>query len=204
MKDIIFKFLLILSFFTCFSSYSQNSSFIVTNSNDTVYVKKFSIKSKNIKVKLQNGKKKRFSYNDVKSLYNAKKKMDFQKIKPAFVEYSEHSGTVFFAEKLTKGKIRIYNAIINHNLHFAGNAYGNQYSSYYIGIYDSKPELINREWDLKLTKDVYKILKLYLHSNNGIQKKLDDLFFSTEEDEEIESKIIDLVNEYNESAASNN
>jgi hypothetical protein len=202
MKRIILKYLLVIILLSYHNSYSQNSSFIVTELNDTIYVEKFNIKAKSIKVKLDNGDKKKFSYEEIKSLFNSKKKQYFQKIEPAFVEYSEYSGTVFFAERLTNGKVKIFNAIVRHNIHYGGNAYGNKYSSYYIGIYDSKPELINNEWDLKLTKDVYKILKLYLHSNETIQKKLDDLFFLKEEDTEIDKKIIDLVNEYNEWVAS--
>lgn len=202
MKNIDFIHLVIFIFLIYNNSYSQKSSFVITELNDTIYVEKFNIKKKEIKVKLDNGEEKKFSYKEIKELYELKKNKYFQKIQPALVEYPEYSGTVFFAERLTDGKIKIFNAIISHNLHYGGSVTGNRYSSFYIGIYDSKPELINNEWDLKLTKDVYKILKLYLHSNEAIQKKLDDLFFLKEEDNEIGKKIIDLVNEYNEWAAS--
>lgn len=198
MKKIILKYLVVIILLIYYNSFSQKSSFLVTELNDTIYVEKFNIKANTIKVRLDNGEKKKFSYEEIKNLYNSKKKIHFQKIEPAFVEYSEYSGTVFFAERLTNGKVKIFNAIISHNMHYGGNAYGNKYSSYYISINDSKPELINNEWDLKLTKDVYKILKLYLHSNETIQKKLDDLFFLKDEDKEIDKKIIDLVNEYNQ------
>jgi hypothetical protein len=202
MKKIIFKHLVIAILFSYYNSYSQNSNFVVTELNDTINVEKFNIKAKEIKVKLDNGEKKNFSYEEIKALYDSKKNKYFQKIQPALVEYPEYSGTVFFAERLTDGKVKIFNAIISHNLHYGGSVSGNRYSSFYIGIYDSKPELINNEWYLTLTKDVYKILKLYLHSNEAIQKKLDDLFFLKEEDKEIGKKIIDLVNEYNEWATS--
>ena len=186
------------------SSYAQKSSYIVTGSNDTIYVEKFNITIKEIRTKLNTGEKKTFAIDNLKFLYNSKKKKKYRKIAPAFVEYSKNSGTVFFAEQLTEGKVKIFRAEISHSHTILKPADYNKYCSYYIAIHDYPPELIHHEWDLKLTKDVYKLLKLYLHSNENIAKKLDDLFFLKEEDPEIEAKIIALVNEYNRWASSEN
>jgi hypothetical protein len=195
MKNAFLKHFLILLYLCYPNSYGQKSSFIVTEANDTINVERFTIKTDKIKAKLE-GNWSQYTYDEVKSLYNAKEQKHFQKIAPAFVEYSKSSGTVFFAHRLTDGKVKIYNAILN-NPYYGGKLINNNYSSFYIGIYDAKPELICHEWDLKLTKDVYKLLKLYLHSNDEIQKKLDDLFFSKEDENEKTAKIIDLVTEYN-------
>lgn len=202
MKNFLLKHLVVVILLICYNSYSQESSYVVTKLEDTIYVEKINIKAKQIKVTLENGEKKKFTYEEIKSLYNSKEKVHFQKIEPAVDTNTKYSGKVFFAKRLTEGKVKIFNAIIGHNIHYGGSIYGNNYSSFYIGIYDAKLELINNEWDLKLTKDVYKLLKLYLHSNEVIQKKLDDLFFLNEEDNEMQSKIIDLVNEYNKWASS--
>ncbi len=76
--------------------------------------------------------------------------------------------------------------------------------SYYISIYDSKLELIdykadleffNNQGKLKLTKDVYELLKVYLYGNVEIENKLDQLFLLKPVAKE--EQIIDLINEYN-------
>lgn len=89
--------------------------------------------------------------------------------------------------------------------------------SYYLTIYDAKLELIydaklnvNSDWkskftyddgNLKLTKEVFEILKIYLYGKDEITIKLDNLF-STKPIAK-EKQIIDLINEYNNLVKSN-
>ena len=65
MKNIDFKHLVIFIFLIYNNLYSQKSSFVITGLNDTIYVEKFNIKTKEIKVKLDNGEKKKFSYEEI-------------------------------------------------------------------------------------------------------------------------------------------
>ncbi|MDP2159153.1 MAG: hypothetical protein Q8K02_01620, partial [Flavobacterium sp.] len=67
--------------------------------------------------------------------------------------------------------------------------------SYYIGIEGSRPELLCYN-ELQLTKEEYKLLKLYLHSNDAIENELESLFFAEKKDKE--RSVIELVAKYNQ------
>lgn len=194
MKKLIYKNTIFILIFFCIKSYSQSSSYVITSSNDTIYVDKFNILNKKIKLQF-NGDKKEYNYDELKGIYDSKKKRFLEKISPLFVEYKGPTGNTFFAERLTKGKVKIYKYLTNES-HVPINGVGgsNSFYSYYIGIESSRPEFLCY-YELQMSKEEYKILKLYLHSNDDIQKELETLFFS--ENNKKENSVIELVNTYN-------
>lgn len=187
----------------CLKSFSQNSSYAITSSNDTIYVDKFNILNKKIKLTIK-GIKTEYDYDELVTIYDFKNKRFLEKISPIFFEYKQLSGNVFFAERLTEGKVKIYKYLTNE-AHIPINAIAgstnkgtnigsNSFNSYFIGLDGSKPEFLCY-YELQMSKNEYKLLKLYLHSNENIQKDIEELFFS--EIEKKEKSVIDLVNKYN-------
>jgi hypothetical protein len=179
--------------------HAQTSSYIVTTSKDTIHVDKFDIQNKKVKVKI-NDAKEIYSYQDLTALYDANKQKHFEKITPVYVEYIGPSGKTFFAERLTKGKVKLYKCLMNR-LHMpitsgmgiaAGG--GGNFFAYYIGLEGSNPELLCF-FEIEMTKEEYKLYKLYLHSNDAIQKEIEELYFS--EEEEKEKAVLDIVERYN-------
>ena len=197
----IFITLIISLFHTNFNA--QKTSYVVTTTNDTVFVDKVSILNNKVKTVLEKNRK-TYTYDQLIGIYDFKKEQHFEKISPAFVEYKGISGNTFFAERLTKGKVKIYKHLTNQGRYLPiGNQGGmafsrNSFFSYYIGIEGSRPELLCYN-ELQLAKEEYKILKLYLHSNDNFQKELENLFFA--EKKEKENSVIELVNNYNQWAA---
>lgn len=193
------KYVTTIFFLISINSYSQNSSYIITTLNDTIKVDKFNILNKKIKVRI-NGNRKKYTYEKLKSIYDSKKNKYYEKITPSYVEYMESSGNTFFAERLTIGKVRIYKYLTNQSHVPISNGNGgfisgsSSFYSYFIGIQDVNPELLGYH-EIQMTKNEYKILKLYLHSNKEIQEELEDLFFL--EKKEKEKQVLELVHRYN-------
>ncbi len=185
------------------TSYSQKSDFVIMSTNDTVYINKFNILNKKVKL-IVDGNSKKYAYDEIIAIFDSDKNKYLEKITPAFVEYKGPSGTTFFAERLTKGKVRIYKYFTNQYLPMfskgIGSNFGNNgFYSYYICIEGSKPELLCYN-EIELSKGEYEIVKLYLHSNNKIQDELEKLFFSDKKEKE--KDLIELVNNYNKWNAS--
>jgi hypothetical protein len=187
----------------CLKSFSQNSSYAITSSNDTIYVDKFNILNKKIKLTIK-GIKTEYDYDELVTIYDFKNKRFLEKISPIFFEFKQLSGNVFFAERLTEGKVKIYKYLTNE-AHIPINAIAgsankgtnigsNSFNSYFIGLDGTKPEFLCY-YELQMSKNEYKLLKLYLHSNENIQKDIEELFFS--EIEKKEKSVIELVNKYN-------
>jgi hypothetical protein len=182
---------------------AQKSSYVVTSTNDTVFVDKVNILNNKVKVVVDKNRS-TYSYDQVMATFDFKKEKHFEKISPAFVEYKRITGNTFFAERLTVGKVRIYKYLTNQGRSLPIGNQGsmtvanNSFYTYFIGIEGSRPELLCYN-ELQLTKDDYKILKLYLHSNDNFKKELENLFF--EEKKEKENSVIELVNNYNQWAA---
>jgi hypothetical protein len=181
-------------------TYAQTSDYIVTTAQDTIHVDKFDIKSKKVKVKI-NDEKKMFSYEALTALYDAKRKKHFEKISPVYLEYKGPSGKTFFAERLTKGKVKLYKCLMNQvhmpitsEMGIAGGG-GSNFFAYYIGLEGSNPEMLCF-YEIEMSKAEYKLYKLYLHSNEEIQKEMDELYFS--EMDKKEKAVIDLVKKYNQ------
>ena len=197
MKKLICLRLLLVWIFFSVKTYAQTSDYIVTTAQDTILVDKFDIKSKKVKVKI-NDEKKMYSYEDLTALYDAKRKKHFEKISPVYVEYIGPSGKTFFAERLTKGKVKLYKCLMNE-VHMPitsemGSS-GANFFAYYIGLEGSNPEMLCSH-AIELSKEEYKLFKLYLHSNEEIQKEMDALYFS--EMNKKEKAVIDLVKKYNQ------
>jgi hypothetical protein len=119
----------------------------------------------------------------------------------------EESRSEFFLIRLTHGKVKLY---LNDGISYASSynslsglqtapglpgIISSRNSTYYIAIYDAKPELISEDEPLKLTSEVYEILKVYLYGNSEIEKKLEQL--SNEKPLVKKEKIINIINEYN-------
>lgn len=200
MKQHYSRYLIILSFLFFTNSYSQSASYIITSSNDSITIDKFRILSKKIKVR-KGGSREKYTYNELIGIYDSDKDTHYEKISPSFVEYKDPSGNTFFAERLTKGKVKIYKYLTNRSHAPISNGNGgfmggsDSFYSYFIGIQDANPELLGYN-EIEMTKNEYKILKLYLHSNSEIQKELENLFFS--EEKEKEGSVLELVNKYNQ------
>lgn len=195
-KHLLYSILIVLTFFSLEVD-AQTSDYIVTSSNDTIHVGKFDIQSKKVKVKINN-EKKMYSYEALTALYDAKRQKHFEKISPVYLEYIGPSGKIFFAERLTKGKVKLYKCLINE-VHMPitsemGSSGGN-FFAYYIGLEGSNPEMLC-SYEIEMSKEEYKLYKLYLHSNEEIQKEMDELYFS--EDTEKEKAVINMVERYNQ------
>lgn len=198
-KHLLHTILIALTFFS-FQINAQTSSYIVTSSNDTIYVDKFDIQSKKVKIKI-NEDKKMYNYDALTALYDAKKQKHFEKISPVYLEYKGPSGKTFFAERLTKGKVKIYKCLMNQlytpitsTLSTVAGS-GNHFFVYYIGLEGSNPEMLCY-FEIEMSKEEFKLYKLYLHSNDAIQKEIEELFFS--EDKEKEKAVINMVERYNQ------
>ena len=193
------RYIIILSFLFFTYSYSQSSSYIITSSNDTIRIDKYNILNKKVKIK-KNGSKEKYTYKELIGIYDSKKGKYYEKISPPYIEYEGPSGNTFFAERLTIGKVKIYKYLTNQSHAPITNGNGgftngsNSFYSYFIGIQDANPEILGYN-EIQMTKNEYKLLKLYLHSNSEIQKELESLFFS--EDKEKENSVLELVNKYN-------
>jgi hypothetical protein len=207
MKKKILKYLIIIASINY--SFAQKTDFIVKSNNDTINVDKINLKFDFIKVKI-NGKKKKYDFTEIKSFYDSKKKFHYEKAPSPFEIHKEYTNGKFFLHRLTNGKVKLFNYYkrgqsiggIPTSIPGLSLSFNNSKNSYYIAIYDSKLELLNTNRNLKLTKDIYEILKIYLYGNNEIKHRLDKLFLSKPIVKE--EKIIDLVNEYNIWVKSNN
>ena len=118
----------------------------------------------------------------------------------SFIKENDNLNKYTFLNRLTKGKVKLFSHTITHQgyLMTPSNPIptpGYSESSYFIAIYDSKLEPINSNSDLKLNKDVYEILKIYLYGNNEIKKRLDDFYLSKPRVKK--EQLIDLINDYN-------
>jgi hypothetical protein len=193
-------YIIILSFLFLSYSYSQSSSYIITSSNDTIKIDKFNILNKKIKIK-KNGSREKYTYKELIAIYDSEKDKYYEKISPPYIEYESSSGNTFFAERLTIGKVIIYKYLTNQSHAPISNGNGdlisgsNNFYSYFIGIQDAHPELLGYN-EIQMTKNEFKLLKLYLHSNSEIQEELESLFFS--EEKEKENSVLELVNKYNQ------
>ena len=207
MKNSMLKYLIIIV--SVNYSIAQKTDFIVKSNNDTIYVDKINLKFDFIKVKV-NGENKKYGFTEIKSFYDSKKKFHYEKAPSPFEIHKEYTDGKFFLHRLTNGKVKLFNYYVKGQS--IGNiptsipglsvSFNNSKDSNYIAINDSKLELINSNRNLKLTKEVYEILKAYLYGNNEIENRLDKLFLSNPIAKE--ESIIDLVNEYNIWVKSNN
>ncbi|MGL2964238.1 hypothetical protein ACSVH2_10510 [Flavobacterium sp. RSB2_4_14] len=212
-------------------NYSQSSDFIVTKSYDTIYVDKIELTDYNVKTKKANQKKK-YNIEEIISYYIANKKKyyeritnqiekkelkdsdryDYKRMENLYIEEYDNRIKYKFIQRLTIGKVKLFCEDLKQTYTGSGTpgtpnytpASHNDDKNYYISIYDSKLEPINKESDinlfdfsqgLTLNKEVYEILKLYLYGNKDIDIKLDTLFSSKPIAKE--KQIIDLINEYN-------
>jgi hypothetical protein len=211
----------IISLLIFLSSYcnAQTSDFIVTKSFDTIYVEKVSSTDDKVKT-ITNGKKVKYNIDEIISYYVLKENKHYERVKNplvdkikakqidrydyralerAHIDDYEKRVEYKFYHRLTVGKVNLFKNVVI--LPASGNAHqGNFYSSYedityYISIYDSKLELINQKAALELTDELYELLKIYLHGNEYIDKKLEKLFSSKPIAKE--TQIINLINEYN-------
>lgn len=192
--------------FSCYTATAQRSYFIVKKTGDTVYVEKVTLKYDVIKVKNYSEKTK-YTYDEITSFYDYDKKYHYEKVKFPYKKTLEESRSEFFLIRLTNGKVKLY---LNDGISYASSynslsglqtapglpgIISSRNSTYYIAIYDAKPELISEDEPLKLTSEVYEILKVYLYGNSEIEKKLEQL--SNEKPLVKKEKIINIINEYN-------
>lgn len=145
---------------------------------------------------------------------------DYRALETAHIDDYEKRIEYKFFNRLTVGRVKLFtDGLIYNTLSSSGNppvplSLSHNDKSYYISIYDSKLELIDYEKEsklsydingnfqhyyddngLKMTKNVYELLKIYLNGNDEIENKLEKLFLSKPKANE--EQIIDLINEYN-------
>ena len=195
MKNSILKYLIIIA--SVNYSIAQKTDFIVNSNDDTIYVDKINLKFDLIKIK-NNGKSKKYDFAEIKSFYDSKKKLNYEKVSSPFDIHKQYTGGEFFIIRLTEGKVKLFEhqgtSYYDSEMSGAGVAMGKGIS-YYIAIYDAKPELIYNNYGLKLKKNVYELLKIYLSGNTEIEKRLDKLFLSKPITKE--EQIVKLINDYN-------
>lgn len=220
----------LIAILICSFCNAQKSDFIVTTSQDTIYVDKINLTYSEVKTKTADTKKK-YNFDDVISYYISKNNKYYERItlekkepktpdrydrkdENLYSKESENQIKYKFIQRLTIGKVKLFIEVIegvsNGIPGQPGYMAGNYDELYYISICDSKLEPINNNAGLKLfdfskglelNKEVYEILKIYLYGNNEIQVKLDNLFSSKPIANE--KQIINLINEYNVWAKSN-
>mgnify|MGYP006956451215 CR=1 FL=1 len=206
------------------SQSSENRDFIVTSAKDTIYVDKIKNKYDKIIVK-KDKKRTKYSFEKIMSYYVSKNSEYYEKVISPFIveqdtydadsdrydyrkrEMSFLKGKVAnnnvsytFLRRLTTGKVKLFSHTINQSggLMSPTNPFptpGYSNTSYFIAIHDSKPEPITSNNELKLKNDVYNILKIYLHGNNEIKKRLDNLYLSKPKAKK--KQIVNLIIDYN-------
>ena len=201
---------------------AQKSDFIVTKSYDTIYVDKINLTDLKVKTKTAD-KKKNYNNDKIISYYKSSEnkyyerianqieikefkdsdRYDYKRMENLHIEKYENRIKFKYIQRLTEGKVKLFCEDLKQTFVGTGIPGGPNYmpathfenKNYYISIYDSKLELINNKAELELNKEVYKILKIYLHGNSEISMKLDNLF--TTKPIASEKQIIDLINEFN-------
>ncbi len=226
MKDKILNKMTLIAILICLYCNAQTSDFIVTTSKDTIYVDKINLTDFEVKTKTVD-KKEKYKIDEIISYYIFKEnkyyeripldkkelkepnKYDYRRNEDFHIEKYDNRIRYKFIRRLTSGKIKLFIEVSTayymsefnspSQLAIPAPAYKNE--TCYISVYDSKLELLSDDGKLKLTKDVYELLKIYLYNNNKITKQLDELFIS----KPIANKeqIINLINEYNIWANSN-
>ena len=219
MKQKILNKITLIATVLCSYCNAQQSDFIVTKSLDTIYVEKVTTTDDKVKT-ITNGKKVKYNIDEIISYYDSKENKHYERVKNPLVDkikakevdrydyraletahiddYKKRVEYKFF-HRVTVGKVKLFKNVVL--IAASGNAYqGTFYSSqeditYYISIYDSKLEVINQKNKLELTDELYELLKVYLHGNEDIDKKLEKLYASKLMVKE--AQIIDLINEYN-------
>lgn len=196
---------------------AQYSDFVVTKTNDTIYVDKVSTSDTKVTFK-KDGKKEKLDIAEVNSYYDKDKNSHFERVKNPMIDkintketnrydYREQerqhvddyekSIPYKFLQRLTSGKVKLFTSGINTVMGGGPGTMATPYSNkqYYIAIYDSKLEPLKTNGDLRLTDDVYEVLKIYLHGNDQILKQLDKLYMSKPKADE--KQIAELINAYN-------
>ena len=79
MKKIKLNLLLLITLFIYWNNYSQNSDFIVTATQDTIYVDKVDISNFKVKTK-KSGVKTKYNFEDITSYYQSKENQHFERI----------------------------------------------------------------------------------------------------------------------------
>ncbi|QVY66845.1 hypothetical protein [Polaribacter sp. Q13] len=156
------KILLLITIISfCIKSNAQKNDFIVTYSNDTIYVDQVWIKFDNIKVK-KDGKKTKFLLEEIKSLYKSKDESYYEKIDNpnAFSRKREK----VFAERLTDGKINFY------YYHIGDGGMTGGYSYYFISKNGRMSQLSNFG-----TKSFYKEIKRFINDDKEVLSELNSI-----------------------------
>jgi hypothetical protein len=216
MKEITLNKLTLTAILICSYCNAQTSDFIVTTSQDTIFVDKINLTDFEVKTKKAD-KKKNYNFDLINSYYLSKEKKfyerillekkelketdkyDYRRNENLYLEEYKNRIKYKFIERLTVGKVKLFTEVLNEAAIGLPNQPGfiapQKNEIYYISISDSKLELIKTSGTLKLTKDVYELLKVYLNSDDEITKKLDQLLLLNPKANK--EQIINLVNEYN-------
>lgn len=223
MKNTTLNYLIVIALLIYSNCKAQKSDFIVTKSYDTIYVDKVTLTDNEVKTKTKGKKekynineiigfydRKENKYyervkNPFKDKIQAKKidRYDYRELERSYIDDYEKRIEYKFFQRLTNGKVTLFTdgsiyKILNSSTGPSGFMSANNYDdynnkSYYISIYDSKLELLDSTENLKLTTDVYEILKVYLYGNTEIENRLDKLLLLNAE----EKQIIELITKYN-------
>lgn len=216
MKKKTLHYFIVITLLICSNSNAQKSNFIVTTSQDTIYVDEINLTGFEVKTKIAD-KKKSYKIDEISSFYKSKEneyyelvklnknepkkidKYDYRRNENLYIENYDKRIKYEFLERLTVGKVKLLTEVLIDAAVGSPGQPGFMASRknkiYYIAIPGSSLELISDFGELKLTKKVYEMLKIYLYGNIEIEKKLDNLFLSKPTAKE--KQIIDLINEYN-------
>lgn len=195
----------LIALFISASCKAQITNYIVTNALDTIRVDKITVTDSKIKT-MKSGKKEKYEVDQIISFYDLGENSHFERVKnPKIDKLSakqtdrydyrelerqhlddyEKTLTNKFFKRLTTGKVKLFtNGSIRHfvtsspSASYAISTTSSNNKSYYISIYDSKPELIKDNEYLELNEELYELLKVYLYGNDEISKRLDKLFLS--------------------------
>ena len=168
----------LLAILICSYCNAQKSDFIVTTSQDTIYVDKINLTDFEVKTKTAD-KKKKYEIDEVISYYKSKEnkyyeriqlekkevkepdKYDYRRNETLYLEKYENPKKYEFFQRLTVGKVKLFVEVIKKgNVGITGQQIGTpgqfgniapyEDKKYYISIYDSKLELINNSSKFKI------------------------------------------------------
>ncbi len=202
----------------CNPAHAQQRPYVVTALRDTVYVDKISLTDEKVKTRT-GGVKKTYDVAEITAFYDSGEHKNYERIpNPEFGKTKAPESDRYDYRQQERSHIDAYNSRIRYKfvhrltdgkvkLFKEGKAYytmdpqgvaapGYDNTTYYIAIPDARPERIDHEGELELTASVYTVLRMYLHGNNDIRQRLDQLYASRPK--ATQAQIVALIGDYNE------
>jgi hypothetical protein len=181
----------LIAMFICACCHGQTSDYIVSASQDTIYVDKISLTDFEVKTKTAD-KKKKYAIDEITSYYISKENKHYERVPlekkvlkdPDKYDYKRNENISFeeyanrkkykFIQRLTTGKVKLFREDVRESSPGMGSpgqpgftpSTPSDSKIYYISIYDSKLEVIKSKEELSLF-NVSKGSELKLFNNSS-------------------------------------